>query len=123
MRPPQLSDNLNTTSRPFRPKIAPTTNFLIVDNLRVHHSAPVKQWVEVNKERIALFYLPSYSPEHNPDKYLNGDLKSELGYRAPTMDQKHLEKNLIGSMRCLSKSPQRIASNFDHPAVAYAKAA
>jgi hypothetical protein len=39
------------------------------------------------------------------------------------MDQNHLEKNLIGSMRRLSKSPQRVASYFDHPAVAYAKAA
>lgn len=97
--------------------------FLIVDNLRVHHSAPVKEWVEANNERIALFYLPSYSPERNPDEYLNGDLKSELGCKAPAMDQKHLEKNLIGSMRRLSKSPQRVASYFDHPAVAYAKAA
>ncbi|PAZ01416.1 MAG: hypothetical protein CAK90_00525 [Spartobacteria bacterium AMD-G4] len=24
LRPPQLSENLNTTSRPFRPKIAPS---------------------------------------------------------------------------------------------------
>jgi hypothetical protein len=39
------------------------------------------------------------------------------------MNQQHLEKNLIGSMRRLSKSPQRIASYFNHPAVAYAKAA
>jgi transposase len=97
--------------------------FLIVDNLRVHHSAPVKEWVEANKEHIALFHLPSYSPEHNPDEYLNGDLKSELGRKAPPMNQQHLEKNLIGSMRQLSKSPQRIASYFNHPAVAYAKAA
>jgi hypothetical protein len=50
-------------------------------------------------------------------------LKSELGRKAPPMDQNHLEKNLIGSMRRLSKSPQRVASYFDHPAVAYAKAA
>jgi hypothetical protein len=97
--------------------------FLIVDNLRVHHSAPVKEWVELNKERIALLYLPSYSPERNPDEYLNGDLKSALGRKAPLMGQSHLEKNLIGSMRRLSKSPQHVASYFEHPAVAYAKAA
>jgi transposase len=96
---------------------------LIVDNLRVHHSEPVKEWVEANKERITLFHLPSYSPEHNPDEYLNGDLKSELGRKALPMDQKHLEKNLIGSMLRLSKSQQRVAYYFDHPALAYAKAA
>ena len=79
--------------------------------------------MEANKESITLFHLPSYRPERNPDEYLNGDLKSELGRRAPPMDQNHLEKNLIGSMRRLSKSPQRVASYFEHPAVAHAKAA
>jgi hypothetical protein len=39
------------------------------------------------------------------------------------MKQQHLEKNLIGSMRRLSKSQQRVASYFNHPGVAYAKAA
>jgi transposase len=39
--------------------------FLILDNLRVHHSKPVKAWVEAHKGKIELFYLPSYSPELN----------------------------------------------------------
>lgn len=30
--------------------------FLILDNLRVHHSKPVKKWVEGHK-KIGLFYL------------------------------------------------------------------
>ena len=34
--------------------------FLILNNLRVHH----------RKEQIEVFYLPSYSPELNPDEYL-----------------------------------------------------
>jgi hypothetical protein len=109
----------------FAYDIYTTTNMnkvVLGGTLTVHHSAPVKEWVEANKEHITLFHLPSYSPERNPDEYLNGDLKSELGRKAPPMDQNHLEKNLIGSMRRLSKSPQRVASYFDHPAVAYAKA-
>jgi hypothetical protein len=44
--------------------------FLIVDNLRVHHSAPVKEWLARNVYRIELYFLPSYSPERNPDEYL-----------------------------------------------------
>ena len=42
--------------------------FLILDNLRVHHSKPVKAWVEERKDKIELFYLPSYSPELNPEE-------------------------------------------------------
>ena len=33
--------------------------FLILDNLRVHHSKIVKKWVEENSDKIALFFLPS----------------------------------------------------------------
>ena len=49
--------------------------YLIVDNLRVHHAKLVKTWIEEHKEQIALFYLPPYSPEFNPDEYLNQDYK------------------------------------------------
>jgi hypothetical protein len=33
--------------------------FLIRDNLRVHHSKPVKARVAERKDKIELFYLPS----------------------------------------------------------------
>ena len=39
--------------------------FLILDNLRVHHSRLVKAWVVERATQIELFYLPSYSPQLN----------------------------------------------------------
>lgn len=33
--------------------------FLIMDNLRVHHSKPVKQWLVKHVDQIEAFYLPS----------------------------------------------------------------
>lgn len=57
--------------------------FLILDNLRVYHSKPVKAWVEERKDKIELFYLPSYSPELNPEERLNADLKHAIGSKAP----------------------------------------
>lgn len=49
--------------------------FLILDNLRVHHAKVVREWLEGHHELVEVFYLPSYSPELNPDEYLNCDLK------------------------------------------------
>ena len=57
--------------------------FLILDNLRVHHSKPVKEWSAQRKEDIELFYLPSYSPELNPEERLNADLKHAIGSKVP----------------------------------------
>ena len=31
--------------------------------------------MEPNSSKIVVFYLPSYSPDLNPDEYLNNDLK------------------------------------------------
>ena len=52
--------------------------FLIVDNLKVHHASKVKAWAAGHRHEIELFYLPAYAPEHNPDEYLNNDLKQKL---------------------------------------------
>ena len=49
--------------------------FLIVYNLRVHHAKAVQDWLARYKVEIEIFYLPAYAPEHNPDEYLNNDLK------------------------------------------------
>lgn len=58
-----------STDKPF---------FIILDNLRVHHGKLVHEWVEKQNGSIQLFFLPSYSPEYNPDEYLNQDLKVSL---------------------------------------------
>jgi hypothetical protein len=47
-------------------KDAGKTVFLILDNLRVHHSKIVKAWVAERKDQIELFYLPSYTGQLPP---------------------------------------------------------
>ena len=52
--------------------------YLIIDNHPVHRSLKVKNWIKENEERIRLVFLPSYSPEINPDELLNQDVKSNM---------------------------------------------
>jgi hypothetical protein len=59
-------------------KDSPRKVFLILDNLRVHHSKVVQKWLEEKMKEIRVFYLPAYSPEVKPDEYLNGDLKQQI---------------------------------------------
>lgn len=59
--------------------------YLILDNLKVHRSKVVKEWVEKSQDKIALFFLPSYSTEMNPDEYLNCDLKQGLSARGDAL--------------------------------------
>ena len=94
--------------------------FLIVDNLRVHHAKIVKAWEEENKDKIKLFYLPAYSPDYNPDEYLNQDYKQSANkYELPTT-QKELRNNTEKYMLSIQNNPQKVANFFKHPKVQYA---
>ena len=55
--------------------------FLIVETFSVHHSKLVTEWLEAHRKKIEVFYLPSYSPELNPDEDLNGDLNGGGAHR------------------------------------------
>ena len=94
--------------------------FLILDNLRVHHAKLVKAWLERHWCKIEVFYLPSYSPDLNPDEYLNADLKAGIKAAAPTHNKEQLKKVVMSHMRMLQKRPGRVAKYFKHPKIAYA---
>ena len=91
--------------------------YLILDNLRVHHSKAVTAWVEEHSQQIRLFHLPPYSPEYNPDEYLNNDLKRNLGTQAMVKDVTELEDNTNAFMSRLSDDEDHVKAYFDHPAL------
>ncbi len=76
-------------------KDSPRNVFLILDNLRVHHSKVVQKWLEKNNGKIRVFYLPAYSPEVNPDEYLNGDLKQRIRSGIPAKTVNDLTASAI----------------------------
>jgi transposase len=61
--------------------------FLIVDGHAVHKSRSVSRWLAEHGEQIRIFYLPSYSPELNPDELLNQDVKTNALGRVPPRER------------------------------------
>lgn len=94
--------------------------FLILDNLRVHHSNIVKKWVQGNKDNIELFFLPAYSPEKNPDEYLNCDLKYALSEKPAPKNQEQLKENVENHMTMLQGNEERVRKYFNHSDIKYA---
>ena len=94
--------------------------FLILDNLRVHHSKLVKAWAALHEAQIELFYLPSYSPQLNPEERLNADLKQEMGKRVPVRTKARLREAANDHMAMLEQNPQRVMSYFQDRRVRYA---
>ncbi|MCH2209640.1 MAG: IS630 family transposase [Lentisphaerales bacterium] len=94
--------------------------YFIVDNLPQHRSKLVKNWLNENKDAIKLFYLPSYSPELNPDEYLNCDLKRSLNTKRMPRNNSQLKENTMQYMIELSQNSEKVKSYFRHPKVKYA---
>ena len=94
--------------------------FLIVGNPKVHHATKVKAWVASHAHEIALFHLPAYAPEHNPDEYLNHALKQALRQRPQPDGKDELVRNARSVLRAIQRSPDRVRAYFAAEPVRYA---
>ncbi len=94
--------------------------FLIMDRHPVHRSAKVKHWLAANQEKIALFLLPGYSPELNPDELLNQDVKSNaLGRRRPA-NQTEMIAGVRSYLHSTQRQPEIVTNYFQADSVRYA---
>ena len=93
--------------------------FLILDNLRVHHGKVVAAWLEKNKDKIEVFFIPPYSPELNPDEYLNHVLKKDVhaGIRPRTKADLHSKTESF--LRRMQHNCDKVRKLFHHPRLKY----
>ena len=94
--------------------------FLILDNLGVHHCKPVKTWLKDHPDQMEVFYLPSYSPELNPEERLNADLKRVIGRKVPMRTKVKLRAAAEDHMAVVASEPERVKAYFQDHRVKYA---
>ena len=94
--------------------------YLIVDRHPVHRSGKVERWLDKHKEQILMFFLPSYSPELNPDELLNNDVKSNAVGRKRVDNKVDLVKNIRHYLHRIQKIPTHIKGFFRAKYVKYA---
>jgi transposase len=94
--------------------------FLILDRLKAHRARLTRDWLAEHRSEIEVHYLPSYSPELNPDEGVNADLKQAVPRKAPARSKQQLKRAAISHMRSLSRRPQRIRAIFRHQQFRYA---
>jgi transposase len=94
--------------------------FMILDGHPVHRAKKVKIWLEVRKDRIEVFRLPSYSPELNPEELLNQDVKTNAHGRRRPKDQIEMVGNVRSYLRSTQRRPNIVKSYFRERHVCYA---
>jgi transposase len=94
--------------------------FVIADRLRAHTTPEVTAWVAAHRDRIELFYLPTYAPELNATEYLNNDLKGQVNAAGLPDNKGALRSRMQGIMNKLRGLPQHVRNYFKHPCMLYA---
>lgn len=94
--------------------------FLIADGHPAHKSKVVKSWLADNADKIELFFLPPYSPEINPDEYVNNDLKVNAVRSKAPKNQQELMRNVRTHMNKRRSEPEVVKRFFHAPDVQYA---
>ncbi len=94
--------------------------FLIVDGHPAHKAVLVKQFVATLNGRLRLFFLPPYSPELNPDERVWNDLKNNSVGRKVIANPAELKRQVVGHLRSIQKSPDRIQGYFRNETTKYA---
>lgn len=112
---PVLLDFMNRLERQLkRPMV------LICDGHPVHRAKAVKIWFEQNNGRITQEFLPPYSPELNPDEFLNQDVKTNAVRRRRPKTQQELLWSIRGYLQSTQRYPSIVRNYFLAPSVQYA---
>jgi len=94
--------------------------FVIWDGHPVHRSDKVERRVEKPTDRVRMLFLPSYSPELNPDELLNQDVKTNAHERQRPRGQSEMMGNARSYLRSTQRRPDIVESSFQEEHVRHA---
>jgi transposase len=93
--------------------------FLVVDGSSVHRAKKVTEYVKSTDGRLELFFLPPYSPELNPDEWVNKNVKHDKIARAVPLTRDELKAVAIDALERLKKFPEIVRGFFGDPKLSY----
>jgi len=94
--------------------------FVIADGHPTHRAKTVERFAAEQQGRLALFILPPYSPELNPDEYVWNDLNNHGLGRKVTTSLSQMRRTVLSHFRQLQKLPDILASFFRSRTTSYA---
>jgi len=85
---------------------------IIEDKARPHIAKEVSQFVESQKNKLAIYFLPSYSPELNPDEHVWAYLKGFKLKAHQTKSMKEFRPLVLSKMRSIQRKKNLVSSFF-----------
>ena len=85
---------------------------VVTDNYPAHDGKKVHDFIELNNNKIAVYYLPTYSPDLNPDEDVWKYLKNVKLKAHQARNKKEFKPLVLAKMHSIQKKPNLIKSFF-----------
>jgi transposase len=95
------------------------TVFLVVDNHSIHLSNETRAFVTSTNGRLRLFFLPTYSPELNPDEWVWKNVKHDRIGRSGVTSAADLHTKATRALQRLQDLPGIVRGFFADPDLRY----
>src|SRR3989338_919591 len=93
----------------------PNRKIIVIEGqARPHIAKKVREYVTQHKNRLAVYYLPSYAPELNPDEHVWAYLKAHQLKTHQAQDTEELKKLVKKKMQGIQRRKPLINSFFAH---------
>jgi transposase len=93
---------------------------IIADNVSFHRSKEVRAFVRANRQKIRMFFLPTHSPELNPDEQVWNEVKHRQLGKQPIRSKLDLNRRIHSALKLLQQQIAKVRSFFQLPDTRYA---
>lgn len=94
--------------------------YFVTDGHPAHKTKKLNEWLDENKKRIEVFFLPPYSPELNPQEYVNQDVKTNVIGKKRPINKAQMKNNVNEFMHKRKKDKRQVQKYFHEKHVRYA---
>jgi transposase len=94
--------------------------YFITDGHPAHKTKKLNEWLTENKNKIEVFFLPPYSPELNPQEYVNQDVKTNVVGKKRPINKDQMRTNVEDFMNNRKNDKKQVQKYFHVSHVRYA---
>ena len=94
--------------------------FFVTDGHPAHKTKKLNEWLAENSNRIEVFFLPPYSPELNPQEYVNQDVKTNVIGKKRPINKDQMRSNVEDFMTKRKNDKRQVQKYFHVSHVRYA---
>jgi len=94
--------------------------YFVTDGHPAHKTKKLNEWLAANKKRIEVFFLPPYSPELNPQEYVNQDVKTNIIGKKRPINKAQMRSNVEDFMINRKNDKKQVQKYFHEKHVRYA---